>query len=173
MPTPPTSGAELVALACQIATLAHDGQVDKAGHPYLSHPARVAARVAESGGDERAVAVAWLHDVLEDTGTTADDLLDRGVPADVVAAVVALTHGPDEPPEHYFTRVNADPLALQVKHADLADNTDPARAAELDAATAARLAAKYVLWAQLLAPLPGSPLDSAGQVGRDGDDRAG
>ncbi|MDR3068023.1 MAG: HD domain-containing protein [Cellulomonas sp.] len=155
MPTPPT-GAALVALARQIATRAHAGQRDKAGHPYLGHPARVADRVAASGGDERAVAAAWLHDVLEDTDTTADDLLDQGVLADVVAAVVALTHTADEPPERYFARINADPLALQVKHADLADNTDPARTAELDATTAARLAAKYVRWAQLLAPWPAS-----------------
>ncbi len=151
----------LVSTARQIATRAHADQVDKAGHPYLGHPARVAARAAADGGDERAVAAAWLHDVLEDTDVTADDLLDLGIPVDVVAAVVAVTHAPDESPEHYFARINADPLAVRVKHADLADNTDPVRHAELDSATATRLAARYTLWSRLLAPLPDPPSDAS------------
>lgn len=153
------SARPLVSAARHIASRAHAGQVDKAGHPYLGHPARVAARVAASGGDERAVAAAWLHDVLEDTDVTADGLLDLGMPADVVAAVVAVTHAPGESPEQYFARVNADPVAVRVKHADLADNTDPTRTAQLDAATATRLTAKYALWTRLLAPLPQSSTD--------------
>ena len=156
MTTSPLSGAALVALARQIATEAHADQRDKTGHPYLDNPARVAARVVAAGGDDRATAAAWLHDVLEDTGTTAPDLRARGIPSDVVAAVEALSRRPGEAPELYFARINADPLAVQVKHADLADNTDPTRTAELDPATAARLSAKYRLWAQLLAPLSGS-----------------
>ncbi|MCL2455770.1 MAG: HD domain-containing protein [Micrococcales bacterium] len=145
---------DVVALARQIATRAHDGQVDKAGHPYIGHPARVAARVEADGGDERAVAAAWLHDVLEDTPVTAAGLLAAGMPAEVVEAVQAVTRRDGEPVERYFARINAHPLAVRVKHADLADNTDPARTVELDPATARRLAAKYARAARLLDPLP-------------------
>lgn len=60
-----------------IIAAAHRGQVDKAGQPYITHPARVAARVA---GDENAVAAAWLHDVVEDTGLTLADLENRSRP---------------------------------------------------------------------------------------------
>ena len=70
-------------LAEQIPTTAHAGQVDKAGRPYIAHPARMA-------GDEHAVAAAWLHDVVEDTEVTLTDLEDS-FPALVTIAVDALT----------------------------------------------------------------------------------
>lgn len=115
--------------AQRIATVAHAGQVDKAGRPYITHPARVAARVA---GDDHAVAVAWLHDVVEDTTVTLADLREQ-FPAEVVAAV----------DDEYYARVRRVPLALTVKLADLADNSDPQRLARLDDATRERLVAKY------------------------------
>ena len=67
---------------------AHRDQVDKAGRAYVDHPARVAARVAD---DPVAAAVAWLHDTVEDTGTTLDELRRRGFPAVVRDAVDAMT----------------------------------------------------------------------------------
>jgi len=129
----------LAALAEEIAAAAHRGQVDKAGQPYITHPARVAARVA---GDENAVAVAWLHDVVEDTAVTLVDL-EESFPAEVTTAVDALTRRPGEAPAAYYARVRAVPLALTVKLADMADNSDPQRLARLDAATRERLIAKY------------------------------
>ena len=126
-----------VELARQIATAAHAGQVDKAGRPYIDHPRRVACRVVEL----RAQAVAWLHDVLEDTDLVAEDLTGRGVDDDVVAAVQLLTRTGDD--SCYSARIAADPLAREVKLADIADNTDPARTELLDPATRERLAAKY------------------------------
>ncbi len=128
---------EQVELARQIATKAHAGQVDKAGRPYIDHPRRVACRVVEL----QAQAVAWLHDVIEDTGLTADDLRLQGVDDDTVAAVQLLTRG--EGDDGDYARIAADPLAREVKLADIADNTDPARTALLDPATRERLAAKY------------------------------
>lgn len=145
----------VVATARSIATQAHAGQTDKTGHPYIDHPKRVAARTAHAGGDELAVATAWLHDVIEDTSLTAHDLHAAGVPDDVVHAVEALSKRHSEQPEDYFQRVNAHPLAVRVKHADLDDNTDPARVAQLDGATRERLAAKYARARALLAPLAG------------------
>jgi (p)ppGpp synthase/HD superfamily hydrolase len=128
----------LSARAETIARAAHAGQVDKTGAPYIDHPRRVAARVEA----DEARAVAWLHDVVEDTAVTLDDLAAQ-FPAEVVQAVRVLTRRDDDRGEEYYRRVRANPLALAVKLADIADNTDPARQADLDPATRRRLAAKY------------------------------
>ena len=130
-----------------IAREAHANQVDKNGRPYIEHPARVAARVR---GDELLEAIAWLHDVVEDTTVQLTDLQEH-FPAAVVDAVDAITHRPHEPRTAYYARVRSNPLALQVKHADIDDNTDPARTAQLDDATRVRLAAKYAAAREALA----------------------
>ncbi|MDX8035102.1 HD domain-containing protein [Lentzea sp. BCCO 10_0856] len=133
--------------AIALATSAHDGQFDKSGRPYIRHPLRVMASVT---GDHAQMA-AVLHDVIEDTPVTADDLTARGCPTAVVDAVVALSHLPDEPQDVYLRRVAANPLALSVKRADIADNLSPARMARLDAAVQERLQAKYANALRLLA----------------------
>ena len=125
--------------AADVARGAHAGQVDKSGQPYIGHPARVAARVR---GDDFAEAAAWLHDVVEDTDVTLDDLR-RDFPDELVAAVDALTRRRHEEPDDYYARVRRNPLALRVKAADLADNSDAARLAALPPDTQARLRAKY------------------------------
>lgn len=112
-----------VTTAMAIAKSAHRGQTDKTGKPYIGHPERVAARV--SGRDEKTVA--WLHDVVEDSDWTLDDLRDYGFSERVIEAVDAISHRPGEPRDDYYQRVKANPLALTVKFADIADNTDPLR----------------------------------------------
>lgn len=117
---------DLVARARAIAEAAHAGQVDKAGAPYFAHPDRVAAAL----GDPVARSVAYLHDVVEDCpGWTLARLAEEGMPADVIAAVDALTkrHGEDD--EAYLARVLANALAVRVKIADLRDNMDLSRIA--------------------------------------------
>lgn len=133
-------GQTLVAVARAIATVAHFGQTDKGGNPYIDHPRRVAAQVSENGGDR---AVAWLHDVLEDTDITAEMLRAAGVPAHIVGDVELLTRRPDIPPEDYYDAIRGSSRARRVKLADIADNTDPDRLALLDDATIARLTRKY------------------------------
>lgn len=128
--------------AKDIATKAHEGQVDKAGMPYIDHSRRVAERVAQVDGRPEAIAVAWLHDVVEDTATTLDDLRAGEFSEYVVAAVDAMTRRPDEGDE-YYRRIAADDLALVVKLADIWDNTDPDRVARLDEQDRARLQEKY------------------------------
>lgn len=125
--------------AVRIARAAHEGQVDKSGNPYIGHPLRVMAGV--SGEHARMAAV--LHDVVEDTSVTAEDLRAAGCPAEVVATVLALSHRDGEAQEDYLARVLTDPVAVQVKRADIADNTSPPRLALLDPATQERLRAKY------------------------------
>ena len=132
--------------AIALATSAHDGQVDKSGRPYIGHPLRVMAAVT----GEHAQMAAVLHDVIEDTSVTAHDLLVRGCPTAVVNAVVALSHLPDEPQDAYLRRVAANPLALSVKRADIADNLSPARLARLDATLQERLQTKYETALRLL-----------------------
>lgn len=135
------------AQAESIARAAHADQVDKSGHPYIDHPARVVARVQ---GDELLEAIAWLHDVVEDTDVQLTDLQTQ-FPAEVVEAVDAITRRSGEPRTAYYARVASNPLARRVKIADIDDNTDPARTALLDDATRARLATKYAATREALA----------------------
>ncbi len=121
-----------------VAKEAHQGQYDKAGEPYIEHCRRVAERVR---GDDMAEVVAWLHDVMEDSPGFGGRLLEFG--EDVVAAVMALTRFHGEHPAAYYERVKANPVALKVKLADVADNADEARLARLDWETAERLRKKY------------------------------
>lgn len=132
--------------AQRLATRAHAGQLDLAGQPYIGHPERVAGRLA---GAEAKV-VAWLHDVIEDCGLGMGDLLAAGIPSHVATAVVAISRRPEETAESYYERVRANPLAREVKVADIADNTDPSRLAALDEQTRERLVGKYAEARRLL-----------------------
>ena len=93
------------------------------------------------------VAAALLHDVVEDTALTTDVLLAAGLPRRVVPVVLLLTHADDEASDAYCARmaVDADADVWLVKFADLDDNSDLVRLAELDAATVARLRSKYAV----------------------------
>jgi len=145
----------LVKRAHDIAVRAHLGQKDKAGHPYIGHPSRVAAYLATSHGPApaappEAVAAGWLHDVVEDTPTTLEDLLRQGIPAEVVDVVGAVTAREGETVTDYARRIAANPLAVLVKRADLRDNGETRRLAQLDDATRARLRVKYRQFMALL-----------------------
>jgi len=121
--------ADIVAIAERIAREAHANQTDKSGRPYIEHPARVAATVADRS--PQAQCVAWLHDVIEDTPVTPADLLAAGLPQEVVDAVLAMTHREGEGYFEYIARVKLNPLARAVKLADLAHNMDLSRLAEV------------------------------------------
>lgn len=150
-------GPALLAAAVELAATVHAGQLDQAGLPYLSHPLRVAARLVPEG--EWAVAAGLLHDVVEDSATTVDDLRAAGMPPVVCAAVDALSKRPGEPYEQAVARAAAHRLAATVKAADLADNSDPARLALLDPERRERLETKYALARQLLEEHTGGALD--------------
>jgi hypothetical protein len=109
--------------ALQIAASAHEGQADKDGQPYILHPLRVMAGV--EGLEAKVVGV--LHDVLEDTSVTADDLRDAGFGEPIVAAVLCVTRRDDESYAEYVIRCKGDDLARRVKLADLEDNARPDR----------------------------------------------
>lgn len=128
-------------IADRIAQAAHAGQVDKAGADYITHPRRVADRVMPSTPENRAAAL--LHDVLEDTEVGVEDLAAQGIPAEVVEAVKLLDRGHSPSPEAYYAAIRVNAIALAVKLADIADNSDPGRLALLDEQTQQRLHRKY------------------------------
>ena len=110
----------VVTIAMKIAIRAHAGQFRRDSvTPYVTHPERVVKRVV---GDVDAEAVAWLHDVLEDTSETEQSLLDASIPARIVDAVKALTKSPNVEYEEYIAGVKGNPLALKVKVQDMLDN---------------------------------------------------
>lgn len=116
--------------AIALASAAHAGQVDKAGDPYILHPLRIMLRMRTD--EERIAAV--LHDVVEDTPITLEDLRRLAFAADVLDAVQALTKRPDEEgtDEGYFRfveRAARHPVARSVKRADVEDNMDLSRIA--------------------------------------------
>lgn len=130
---------DVVSRARELAHRAHAGQLDKAGRPYIEHVARVAAAVSD---DPDAEAVAWLHDVLED-GSAEHGLAAMAFPDEIKYAVTLLTRCTDYDYASYYDGIRANPIALRVKLADIADNADESRLALLDEKTAARLRRKY------------------------------
>ena len=106
--------------AILLAVQAHRGQVDKVGQPYILHLLRVMLRVE----GEAAQIVGVLHDLVEDTRYSFDDLRALGYSEEIVQALDGLTHRPDESYEQFVERASANPLARRVKRADLEDNMD-------------------------------------------------
>ena len=101
----------MINIALAIAKKAHVGQVDKAGVDYLQHPLYVASQVKT----EQEKAVALLHDVIEDSDVTADDLLAAGLSNEVVTAVQILTKKKGQNYQEYLKKVKSNNLARVVK----------------------------------------------------------
>jgi len=114
--------------AIALAAQAHEGQVDKAGAPYILHPLRMMLSVDTP--EARVAAV--LHDVVEDTPVSLEALRAEGFSEAVIGAVEALTKRPEEEDDYdaFIRRVAPNPLARQVKLADLRDNCDVSRIAQ-------------------------------------------
>ena len=108
--------------AMHIAYNAHHGQLDQSGAPYIFHP----IHLAEQMDDEASCCAALLHDVVEDTDVTLDDLR-KDFPEEVVEAVRLLTHEESVPMEEYLLAIRENPIALKVKLADNAHNADQSR----------------------------------------------
>ena len=109
--------------AMKLCFEAHKDQVDKSGMPYVFHP----FHVAEQMKDEVTTIVALLHDVVEDTKYTLDDIAARGFGQDVVDALALMTHDKNVPYLEYVAKLKNNPVARAVKLADLAHNSDPTR----------------------------------------------
>lgn len=109
--------------AIAFAATKHMGQVDKANAPYILHPLRVMMNVSTI--QQKIVAV--LHDVLEDTNTTVDELYKLGCDNDIVEAILALTKLKGESRTEAAKRTLQNPIARVVKIADITDNMDLSR----------------------------------------------
>ena len=129
---------KLTKKAMRISFEAHKDQVDKTGIPYIYHP----FHVAEQMDDEITTCVALLHDVVEDSDVTLDDLIEQGFPQEVIDAVALLTHEDSVPYMEYVKRIKSNPVATKVKIADLEHNSDLTRLDHVDSAALER-ADKY------------------------------
>ena len=114
--------------AMKLCYEAHKDQVDKSGLPYVFHP----AHVAEQMTDEATTIVALLHDVVEDTDYTLEDLAAEGFGKEILEAVALMTHEDDVPYLDYVAKLKDNPIARAVKLADLAHNSDLSRIGEVD-----------------------------------------
>ena len=113
--------------AYEIAKKAHLGQVDKAGEDYIKHPEKVASFVKTD--EEKAVA--YLHDVIEDTELTLEDLCEYDFSKEVIEAVDIITKKRGEDYQSYLNSVKKNKLARAVKLADLRHNSDLTRLAKV------------------------------------------
>ena len=114
---------ELTMKAMRACFTKHKEQVDESNVPYVFHP----FHLAESMTSEYSTCVALLHDTIEDTDTTLEDLIDMGFPKEVVDAVKLLTHDKSVPYMDYVRNLKSNPIAREVKIADLIHNTDITR----------------------------------------------
>ena len=143
--------SEMLQRAIEIAVKAHAGQVDRAGQPYILHPLRV-MNMGETM-EEKIVGV--LHDVIEDSKMSFDDLLTEGFTEDLIDALWCVTKlSDDELYDAFIERVKTNSLAIKVKMNDLTDNMDIRRLATLQEKDFERLR-KYVAAYQELKPLAG------------------
>ena len=136
--------------AIEIAISAHKGQTDKGGNPYILHPLRVMMSLESQA--EKMVGV--LHDVVEDSDWTFEDLENEGFPVDVIDALKSVTkneseHGSDEGYFRFVERAKLNPIGARVKIADLQDNLDISRIPELDESAMQRIN-KYKISLEIL-----------------------
>ncbi len=125
--------------AIVLASRSHAGQTDKLGEPYILHPIRVMSKLA----DQTARIVAVLHDVIEDTSVSIDEIRQAGASQEIIDALLVLTKDEEKDYTQYLRDVKENPLARMVKLADIEDNEDPERLNKLPVETRKRLRNKY------------------------------
>lgn len=131
--------------ALKLCFEAHKDQLDKSGLPYVFHP----FHLAEQMKDEATTIVALLHDVVEDTDYTFEDLEGMGFGEEVIEALKLLTHDEAVPYMDYVANLKHNPIARAVKLADLSHNSDPTRLEVMDE-WAIKRAEKYKAAMELL-----------------------
>ena len=119
---------KLTKKAMKIAFEAHKNQTDKNGIPYIYHPIHLAEQMA----DEKTICVALLHDVVEDTDITFEQLVREGFPDDIIEALKLLTHDDSIQYVDYVKEIKSNPIAAAVKLADLKHNSDLTRLDVID-----------------------------------------
>ena len=139
---------DLLDKAIQIAAQAHAGQTRKNGSPYVLHPIRVMLRQQ----DPEAMIAGVLHDVVEDTDVTLEDLQREGFSEDVLATIRLLTHEDGVPYADYVDAIADNPIARAVKLADLEDNMNVRELPSVTDRDLTRMAKYHKAWQALSKP---------------------
>jgi len=126
---------EMTKKAMRIAFEAHKNQFDKSGMPYIYHPIHLAEQMV----DEDTVCVALLHDVIEDTDWTLEEITKQGFDEKVMNALELMTHADEIPYMEYVEKIKSNLIARTVKLADLNHNSDLARLDKVDKEAIARI----------------------------------
>ena len=135
----------IIEKSLEIALKAYLGQKDKAGETYILHPLRIMAKMQTD--EERSAAL--LHDVIEDSDYSAEDLLSEGIPTNVVEAVELLSKQDGDSYEEFVDRVLANPLAAKIKKADIEDNINILRLNSVTDKDLKRIAKYHKAWKKL------------------------
>jgi (p)ppGpp synthase/HD superfamily hydrolase len=135
----------IIEKSLELALKAHSGQVDKAGQPYILHPLRVMSHM----DCDMTRAAALLHDVLEDSDISEDNLLSEGIPPVVVDAVKCLTKAQNENYSEFIERVLSNTIAAKVKKADIEDNLNILRIDMLREKDLERIKKYHKAWKKL------------------------
>lgn len=141
--------SKLIETSLGIAVRAYSGKVDKAGKEYILHPLRVMSKMDTDC--ERATAI--LHDVIEESDFTKEDLIKAGIPSDVVEAVVCISKKKGEAYGDFIKRVAHNEMARKVKIADLEDNLDVLRLDEITDDDVKRIKKYHSAWKYLTSSL--------------------
>lgn len=132
--------------AIAIALDVHSGQRDRYGRPYILHPLHVMLQM----DSQEEMTAAVLHDVVEDSDTTLDDLRAHGFPEKILQAVDLLTHDKSAMSyDEYVRRLKPNPIARKIKLADLQHNMDIRRLKQVNPDDAARLEKYHRAWRKL------------------------
>ena len=115
-------------MALKLCFEAHKEQVDKSGMPYVFHP----FHLAEQMNTEETTIVALLHDLVEDTDYTIEDLVDMGFDKSITDAIALMTHADNVAYMDYVRAIKDNPIAKTVKLADLKHNSDLTRLETVD-----------------------------------------
>ena len=119
---------DLTKKALRLCFDVHKNQVDKTGLPYVFHP----FHLAEQMDDEISTICALLHDVVEDSPITFENLLEMGFPQEAIDVLKLLTHEKNVPYMDYVAKIKTNPTAKKVKIADLRHNSDKTRLTVID-----------------------------------------
>lgn len=140
---------KLIETSLTIALRAYAGKFDKAGREYILHPLRVMAKMKT----DQEMSAALLHDVLEDSEITAEQLRVEGIPAEIVEAVQYLSKHENEEYQDFIARTKKNRLAAKVKLTDIEDNMDVLRLNSLDENDLARIKKYHSAWRFLMESL--------------------
>ena len=136
---------DIIEKSLEIALKAYSGQRDKAGKTYILHPLRIMSKMET----EYEMSVALLHDVIEDSNYSADDLLKEGIPPEVVEAVQLLSKVSGETYDQFIDRIVNNSLASKVKLADIEDNINILRLESVGEKDLERVAKYHRAWKKI------------------------